>query len=77
MFLNKNLGLVEGRRVVGHLLLVDLGLYVRKGCGAGWLGKDALGKREGSQHRLWESTWMFPLPLQRIMFIHLESRNCC
>ena len=31
----------------------------------------------GLPAQLWESTWMPPFSLWRIMFIHLESRNCC
>lgn len=74
---NEHPPLVAVGRVVGPQLVADLGLYVTKGRGAGKLGEGAPGKCEGSQHQLWESTWLFPLPLQRIMFIHLESRNCC
>lgn len=77
IFLNDNVGPAEVRIVVRLLLLADLGLYYAKGYGTGLLGEGALGKGEGNQHQLWESTQMLPLPLQRIMFIHLESRNCC
>lgn len=46
--------------------MADLGLYVTKGPGAGKLGEGAPGKCEGSQHQLWESTWLFPLPLREL-----------